>query len=127
MGGAPAAFNALHNALYLDEALLAIEETPEFRAQMARSENRLSTALHECLHWFDADDYRRSHGNITVDNYESEYLPYIRNKFKKKLDKLRESGYNIYGISKYATDSYTKGFYDEIYTEYRVDKMLKGV
>ena len=126
MGGPPAAFNALHNALYLDKLLLVVEETPEFRAQMACADNRLSTALHECLHWLDADDYRKSHGNITAENYASEYLPYLRAKCKKKLDKLQESGYNIYDISGYATRSFVTGQYDEVYTEYRVREMLKG-
>lgn len=126
MGGAPAAFNALHNALYLDEFLLAIEETPEFRAQMTCSENRLSTALHECLHWLDADDYRKSHGNITAENYASEYLPYLRSKCKKKLDILQKNGYNINEISRYASNSIAYGNYDEAYTEYRVKDLLKG-
>lgn len=126
MGGPPAAFNALHNALYIDEALLTVEETPEFRAQMACADNRLSTALHECLHWLDADDYRKAHGNITAENYAAEYLPYLRVKCKKKLDKLQDNGYNIYDISGYATRSFVTGQYDEVYTEYRVKEMLKG-
>ena len=126
MGGPPAAFNALHNALYLDESLLTIEETSEFRAQMACADNRLSTALHECLHWLDADDYRKAHGNITAENYATEYLPYLRAKCKKKLDKLQDNGYNIYDISGYATRSFVTGQYDEVYTEYRVKEMLKG-
>lgn len=126
MGGPPAAFNALHNALYLDESLLAVEETPEFRTQMACADNRLSTALHECLHWLDADDYRKTHGNITAENYSAKYLPYLRAKCKKKLDKLQDSGYNIYNISGYATRSFVTGQYDEVYTEYRVKEMLKG-
>lgn len=125
MGGPPAAFNALHNALYIDEALLTVEETPEFRAQMACADNRLSTALHECLHWLDADDYRKAHGNITAENYATEYLPYLRARCKKKLDKLQDNGYNI-NVSKYAFDSYSIGKYDETYTEYRVARMLKG-
>lgn len=126
MGGPPAAFNALHNALYIDEALLTVEETPEFRAQMACADNRLSTALHECLHWLDADDYRKAHGNISAENYATEYLPYLRAKCKKKLDKLQDNGYNIYDISGYATRSFVTGQYDEVYTEYRVKEMLKG-
>ena len=127
MGGAPAAFNALHNALYLDEALLTIEGAPEFRSQMACSENRLSTALHECMHWLDADDYRRSHGNITADNYVTKYLPYLREKCRKRLDKLQDNGYNISSISEYATRMYMNDCYDEVYTEYRVKELLKGV
>lgn len=126
MGGPPAAFNALHNALYIDEALLTVEETPEFRAQMACADNRLSTALHECLHWLDADDYRKAHGNITAENYAAEYLPYLRSKCKKKLDILQKNGYNINEISRYASNSVAYGNYDEAYTEYRVKKLLKG-
>ncbi len=126
MGGPPAAFNALHNALYIDEALLTVEETPEFRAQMACADNRLSTALHECLHWLDADDYRKAHGNITAENYAAEYLPYLRSKCKKKLDILQKNGYNINEISRYASNSIAYGNYDEAYTEYRVKKLLKG-
>ena len=126
MGNSPAAYNAFYNALYLDESLLAIEKTPDFRAQMAHADNRLSTALHECLHWLDADDYRKTHGNITAENYASEYLPYLLTKCKKKLDKLQDNGYNIYDISGYATRSFVTGQYDEVYTEYRVKEMLKG-
>lgn len=126
MGGPPAAFNALHNALYIDEALLTVEGTPEFRAQMACADNRLSTALHECLHWLDADDYRKTHGNITAENYAAEYLPYLRAKCKKKLDILQKNGYNINEISRYASNSIAYGNYDEAYTEYRVKKLLKG-
>lgn len=126
MGNAPAAFNALHNALYLDEGLLTIEKMPEFRSQMACADNRLSTALHECLHWLDADDYRKSHGNITAENYASEYLPYLRNECKKKLDNMKNNGYNINEISRYASNSIAYGNYDEAYTEYRVKKLLKG-
>lgn len=127
MGNAPAAFNALHNALYLDEGLLTIEKMPEFRSQMACADNRLSTALHECLHWLDADDYQKNHGNITAENYASEYLPYLRNECKKKLDNLQKNGYNIAQVSEYAKNSYMKGFFDEAYTEYRVINLLKGV
>lgn len=126
MGGAPAAFNALHNALYLDDTLLDIEKTAEFKSQMACAENRLSTALHECLHWLDADDYRKSRGNITAENYATEYLPYLRAKCKRKLDKLQNNGYNISDISDYALNSYFNGRYDEVYTEYRVKIMLEG-
>ena len=48
----------------------------------------------------------------------------LRAKCKKKLDRLEKQGYNIFGISKYASDAYDKGFYDETVTEYKVQSIL---
>ena len=45
-------------------------------------------------------------------------------KSKKKIDKLINKGYNINEISNYANNEYAKGKYDEMYTEYRVKKLL---
>lgn len=125
-GNAPAAFNAVHNALYIDEKLIAIEQTEDYRNQMACSGNPLSTTLHEALHWCDADKYRKTHGNITAENYSTEYLPWLRARCKKKLDKLQDNGYNVNNVSRYASNSIACGYYDEAYTEYRVKKLLKG-
>ena len=50
--------------------------------------------------------------------------PWIRHKSRKKIDKLINKGYNINKISNYANNEYAKGKYDEMYTEYRVKKLL---
>ena len=53
---------------------------------------------------------------------------YENEKFKKRLDELAEKGYNVLGISEYATKMYSplNEKYYEVYTEYRVLNILKG-
>ena len=72
------------------------------------------------IHWRDAQRYKEAHGSIDG------YIDYIRLQSKKHIDKLIESGYNIEEISKYASDSYLKGRFDEVWTEYRVIQILGG-
>lgn len=116
-----AAYNAVDNVLFVNETLFRLP-TEGF----ACPDNRLSTILHECIHWKDAADYRLEFGAITAQNYRTEYLPYLRERCRISLDRLEKKGYNIYDISPYATDRYLIGAYDETYTEYRVNKILGG-
>ena len=55
--------------------------------------------------------------------YKQNYISYLREKCKKKLDRKIEKGYNIY-VSPYAIDTYQKQKYDEVYTECRVYEIL---
>lgn len=118
---AAAAYNVVDNTLFINERIFDLP-TDDF----ACPNNELSTILHECLHWKDAAEYRALFGEITSQNYHSEYLPYINLKSKIALDNLQKKGYNISNISSYAKTSIVRGLLDEVYTEYRVSVILKG-
>ena len=118
--GALCAYNAASNVMYIDSIIGDTNKLLDLQKDMACPNNPLSTYVHEFLHWKDAEDYRK-HSHITN---QKEYLSELRQKCKRKLDKLQEQGYNISGISEYATSRYSKGWYDETYTEYRVLELL---
>ena len=88
----------------------------------ACEDNELSTAVHELLHWKDAQDYIRQYGAIKDQN---EYIEYLVKKHAKAIEKLSKKGYNIHEISAYAARMIIEGRFDEIYTEYRVKQVLK--
>lgn len=119
--GALASYNPVKNELYVDRAVGNRLKLLELQKDAASPKNVLSTYVHEYIHWMDAQSYRIGHGEI-IDS--SEYLYWIRHKSKKKIDKLIEKGYNVNKISDYANNEYAKGKYDEVYTEYRVKKLL---
>ena len=121
---AVAAYNAVKNILYINDKMLIAQKTSD--PIFACHDDKLSTILHECIHWKDASDYRLKFGEITAQNYQTEYMPYLNKKCKKALDKLVEKGYNVYNISKYASQKFDDKHFDETYTEYRVLKLLKG-
>ena len=122
---APATYNAVQNILYINEKIMDIENIEEDTG-FACPDNKYSTLLHECIHWSDAENYRQNHGQITNENYGTEYLPKLRKQCKKSLDKLIKKGYNISSISEYAKDKFKDGQFDETYTEYRTKEKLKG-
>ena len=121
---APATYNAVQNILYINEKIIDIEKMKD--TGFACPDNKYSTILHECIHWSDAENYRQNHGQITKENYGTEYLPNLRARCKKSLDKLIKKGYNISSISEYAKDRFKDGQFDETYTEYRTKEILKG-
>ena len=122
---APATYNAVQNVLYINEIMIDIEKNTEDTG-FACPDSKYSTLLHECIHWSDAENYRQNHGQITNENYGTEYLPKLRKQCKKSLDKLIKKGYNISSISEYAKDKFKDGQFDETYTEYRTKEKLKG-
>lgn len=115
-----AAYNVIDNTIFINERIFHLPT-----GNFACPDNKLSTILHECIHWKDAVAYRARFGEITKQNYRTEYLPFIYEKSKKALDKLKEKGYNIEEISDYALRCIMDGSLDEVYTEYRVKNILK--
>jgi len=120
--GALASYNPMKNILCLDPNTGILEKLLELQKDCACPNNRLSTFVHEFIHWKDAEEYRREFGEIT-DN--SKYKNWLNKKCKKKLDEIEKKGYNINDISRYAKKSNEKSKFDEIYTEYRVKQLLK--
>lgn len=97
---------------------------PDAMIQLACGSNDLSSYIHELYHWVDAESYRSKYGEITDENY-NHYVNYINERAKKRLDKLSDSGYNVF-VSKYASLKYGKKQFYETYTECRVSLLLKS-
>lgn len=123
---AAASYNAISNILHLSlpVAVYRKDNVPEGMEIFACFEDDRSSYIHELIHWQDAQKYRSRFGAVTDDNY-SDYVSFINQEAKKKLDKLIESGYNIAEISDYAVEQFRIGRYYETYTEYRVIQTLK--
>jgi len=120
-----ASYNAVKNILMIDEKFGGnFKQIADLQRDGACPDNPISTAVHELLHWSDAQEYRKYHGEITEDNYW-EYIEHLNKNRKISLDKLEKSGYNVHNISTYAEVSYKNGDYDEVFTEYRVKKLLR--
>ncbi|MBO5245251.1 MAG: hypothetical protein J6B02_04045 [Selenomonadales bacterium] len=124
--GALGAYVAVKNEVFFNSEILnrkayklTLEQTPNFV-----SKSRLTTTVHELIHWQDAERYRAKHGEITD---AQEYIETLRASHKKKVDKLAAQRYNIGGISSYAGKMYEFEKYDEVYTEYRIKILLEGL
>ncbi len=123
---AVAAYRASDNKLFVnsDFAYYTRDKAPEIMQEFVNPKDYRSTYFHEMYHWADAQEYRVKVGAISKETYQ-DYERYVQEKAKKALDKLVESGYNIFEISEYASDAYDEGLYDETFAEYRTAKALK--
>ena len=81
---------------------------------------------HEMWHAKQAKDYREQHGAITREN-KAEYLQETCEKAKKNLDNMGITIDNVSGISKYASDQYMVGRYDEVEAEVMTVMTVKKV
>ena len=118
-----ASYNPVLNVIYINEAITNKEKLLELQKDCACPTNELSTYVHELLHWKDATQYRQKCGAI---KNNSTYINILRRKHKKQVDILENKGYNISQISQYANKSNEDNAYDEVFTEYRVKKILGG-
>lgn len=117
-----ASYSAEKNMLTLMEAACDKKRLLQLQVQSAAPKNSLSTFLHELLHWDDAEKYRLAHGGQLN---QGEYIAELIEEHKKIVEKLEKKGYNLRRTSEYASYSYFKGRFDEVYTEFRVKKLLK--
>ncbi len=113
-----AAYTAADNTLRISSAITSKSGVLSLPKDGACYDNENSVYVHEMLHWSDAQKYIKQHGN------SSGYLESNIKSGKTNIDKLANSGYNIYGISEYATAKLLEGRYDEAWTEYRVAQIL---
>lgn len=127
--GAWGNYSAEKNTLYINadslkrkQYVLSLKQTLE-EGRRVSSTSHLSTMVHELFHWMDAENYIAKHGKII--NQQS-YVEAINNYYKKNVEKLTDSGYNISEISDYAYKAYIMQEYAEVVTEYRVKKILGG-
>lgn len=122
---AVASYNPIQNVVYVRQTLLEYTKLSVLQEQLACPENKYSTLLHEYIHWLDAENYRSKNSDFSnIDDY-NKYIKYLRTKCKTKLDKAGVDNYNTGEISYYAKVKYISEEYDEAYTEYRVQEILR--
>lgn len=119
--GTLASYVPYSNVMFMNECITDKNVLMDSQSDFASSKNKIATYVHELIHWMDAEQYRAKHGMIDED-----YFNELRAMHKKIIDKLEKQGYNIDGISEYASSSLEKKQYDEVYTEYRVKQLLGG-
>lgn len=122
---AVASYQPIENILNINSVLFNTDSLVELQKDFACPDSEISTILHELIHWQDADKYKIKFGEITD---FGKYIEYLNKKFAPKLEKLQKKGYNIFDISEYASNKLNEQIprLDEVYTEYRVKKMIGG-
>lgn len=82
------------------------------------ADSEISAIVHELIHWQDAQKWIKRNGALPPD-----YIEKLRKVCKKKLDEIPKDKY-IY-VSTYAYKCGLRSKWDEVYTEYRVNKILR--
>lgn len=116
-----ASYMPMQNVLNVNSAYFSTSDLSGLQENLACPQDRLSTILHELIHWQDAKNYRAKFGSI---NDYFEYCDYLNKIYAPKVEKLINNGYNIEGISEYAFECLKDKAMDEVYNEYRVSKLL---
>ena len=116
-----ASYMPMQNVLNVNSAYFSTSDLSGLQENLACPQDRLSTILHELIHWQDAKNYRAKFGSI---NDYFEYCDYLNKIYAPKVEKLINNGYNIEDISEYAFECLKDRAMDEVYNEYRVSKLL---
>lgn len=116
-----ASYMPMQNVLNVNSAYFSTSDLSGLQENLACPQDRLSTILHELIHWQDAKNYRAKFGSI---NDYFEYCDYFNKIYAPKVEKLINNGYNIEDISEYAFECLKDKAMDEVYNEYRVSKLL---
>ena len=116
-----ASYMPMQNVLNVNSASFSTSDLSGLQENLACPQDRLSTILHELIHWQDAKNYRAKFGSI---NDYFEYCDYLNKIYAPKVEKLINNGYNIEDISEYAFECLKDKAMDEVYNEYRVSKLL---
>lgn len=116
-----ASYMPMQNILNVNSAYFSTSDLSGLQENLACPQDRLSTILHELIHWQDAKNYRAKFGSI---NDYFEYCDYLNKIYAPKVEKLINNGYNIGDISEYAFECLKDKAMDEVYNEYRVSKLL---
>lgn len=116
-----ASYMPMQNVLNVNSAYFSTSDLSGLQENLVCPQDRLSTILHELIHWQDAKNYRAKFGSI---NDYFEYCDYLNKIYAPKVEKLINNGYNIEDISEYAFECLKDKAMDEVYNEYRVSKLL---
>lgn len=118
--GAVAAYNPFNNEMLITRDVGAgVSKIKELQKGFACANNEISTFVHELIHWKMAQEFKKRNGEIPPN-----YLSIIRGDCKKRLARIPEEEYT--NVSEYAALSKVSMKYDEVYTEYLVNMILKG-
>ena len=116
-----ASYMPMQNVLNVNSAYFSTSDLSGLQENLACPQDRLSTILHELIHWQDAKNYRAKFGSI---NDYFEYCDYLNKIYAPKVEKLINNGYNIEDISEYAFECLKDRAMDEVYNEYRGSKVV---
>ena len=118
-----AAYNPIKNHIYINQKITD-KKIKNSDDTYSLNNDILSTLVHELIHWKNANIYIKKHGDINNSNY-IQYLNFLNNRAEKEVVKLENQGYNIDELSEYAKKAYINGNYDEVYTEYLTEQIIK--
>lgn len=127
IGDVLASYNPRTNILLISTSMTSEEEIIKRQQRFACPNDTRSTAVHELLHWKDADEYKNSKGPITDASEKSDYSIFQR---EKSLRELSENGIDVSnnaglrGISEYAYISALDNDWEEVYIEFRTKEVL---
>ena len=128
-GNRLASYNPTTNTLRISSKMCSDEGAVRLQQGFACPDNPLSTIVHEMIHWKDADEYRKTIGPIIDASEKSDYSIFQRESTRKKLI---ESGVDVNDISIikrisfYAKKMALDNNWEEVYTEFRTEKLLRG-
>ncbi|MBR4743554.1 MAG: hypothetical protein IK082_05100 [Oscillospiraceae bacterium] len=129
MGDTLASYNPRTNTILISSKMTSNDEIKKAQIGFTCPDDPRSTAVHEFLHWKDADEYRKTVGDITDASDMSPYSVYQRERARTAL---REAGVDVDNISalreisKYAMKSALENDWEEAYTEFRTMIILLG-
>lgn len=125
-----AAYNPRTNEFYISSGLANEKGILKLQQDFACPNDSRSTMVHEMFHWKDAEEYRKNVGPISNSSRNSAYSVYQRDKAHEQLIK---TGANLADVSKvrseisnYAADKLLDNEYEEVYTEWRTQQLIKG-
>lgn len=124
-----ATYNPKTNTMLISKRMVSDEEIKRAQQRFACPDDSRSTAVHELFHWLDADEYRKTVGEITDASKTSKYSMYQRERARQKLEEagIDVSDYTVLkSISDYSVDKALENDFEEVYTEYRTQVALNG-
>lgn len=123
-----ASYNPHYNTLLINKRLNSDAEIIKMQQDYACPNDTRSTVVHEMFHWLDADTYRRNISQIDDASEGSDYSLYQKEISRKELEKAGISGTDydqLRSISHYALVQAIDNDWEEVYTEYRTQQILK--
>lgn len=122
-----ATYNPRRDFFMVDPRLADLKNIKEMQSDCVCPDDSRSTYVHELFHWKDAVEYRKTIGPIQGRETQDEYNIYRRE--TAHVLATREgirSPEDALKLSEYAHDRYIDNDFDEVYTELRTKKLLKG-
>ena len=124
-----ASYNPRTDTLLISSKLTSEEAIKRAQEIFTCPNDTRSTAVHELFHWLDADEYRKTVGEITDVSETSQYSIFQREKARRRLEEagIDIADYNaLRSISEYSVDKALENDLEEVYTEYRTQVALNG-